>query len=312
MSLHLPELPGEQIGSLAEREALTFAGYVPGFLVRYAGRTCRGVRPETRETYARELGFQRDHNEDWVPLDPARGALAFLGALRLGQIDAARLERYAAGIAARGVSPNTVRMALAPVRALLATAVEEGLLASNPAAGLRLATPPSGAPRPARPKLLTPEQVRELTIAAQPPWRLLIQVLVETGLRFSEAAALTWEEIELERHRLHVRQRLSHGTLGPLNTESSYRTLEICDELERALSKLRSSRGYDNALSAPVFQNRNGRPLDRHHAHQQTKQAAISIGLPWVNLHTLRHTSVEAPRFRGHVAVPRVGWSRVS
>src|ERR1700694_3733272 len=162
MPLRLPQLPGDQIGSLAEREALTFAEYVPGFLARYAGRTCRGVRPETRESYARQLALQRDRNGDWVALDPARGALAFLGALRLGEIDAARLERYAAGIAARGLSPNTVRMALAPVRALLATGREEGLLPRTPAAGLRLAAPANGAPLPARPKLLTLEQLWEL------------------------------------------------------------------------------------------------------------------------------------------------------
>ena len=37
------------------------------------------------------------------------------------------------------MKPNTVRLALAPVKAMLATAVEEGLIRSNPAAGLRIA-----------------------------------------------------------------------------------------------------------------------------------------------------------------------------
>ena len=41
--------------------------------------------------------------------------------------------------AAKGLAPGSVRNTLAPVRALLATAFEEGLIRSNPAAGLRLA-----------------------------------------------------------------------------------------------------------------------------------------------------------------------------
>jgi hypothetical protein len=45
---------------------------------------------------------------------------------------------YAAHVAARGVARNTVRLAVAPVKALLATAHEEGVIRSNPAAGLRL------------------------------------------------------------------------------------------------------------------------------------------------------------------------------
>ena len=39
----------------------------------------------------------------------------------------------------RGLSPGSIRNLLAPVRALLATAFEEGLIRSNPAAGLRIA-----------------------------------------------------------------------------------------------------------------------------------------------------------------------------
>ena len=38
------------------------------------------------------------------------------------------------------LAPNSVRNVIARLRALLATAVEEGLIRSNPAAGLRLAT----------------------------------------------------------------------------------------------------------------------------------------------------------------------------
>jgi hypothetical protein len=47
------------------------------------------------------------------------------------------VKRYATAVGARGVSANTVRLALAPVKALLATAVEDGLIRSNPAAAER-------------------------------------------------------------------------------------------------------------------------------------------------------------------------------
>ena len=38
------------------------------------------------------------------------------------------VKRYASEVAAKGLAPNSVRLALAPVKALFATAVEEGSL----------------------------------------------------------------------------------------------------------------------------------------------------------------------------------------
>src|SRR5205814_737115 len=89
--------------------------------------------PETLADYRRALGLDA-HGK---PLDPPRGAVAFFGRKRLAEIGPRDLRAYAAHVAARGVSRNTVRLALAPVKALLATAQEDELIVSNPAAGLR-------------------------------------------------------------------------------------------------------------------------------------------------------------------------------
>jgi integrase len=278
-------------GEYRQLARITFAQYAPEFLAHYVGRTRRGIREETLLAYGRELGFHRDSNGDWVALDPPRGAVAYLGKLRLSEIEAYHLKQYAARVAARGVSQNTVRLALAPVKALLATAVEERLLRTNPAAGVRLtAGITTTSPDPDRPKALSADQLNELIAAANPPWRLLIQFLAHTGLRISEALALTWHDIDLDQHQLHVRRRLYKGKLAPPKSSHSRRTLPTSPQLEHALTTLRTSPGYNTNPNAPLFQNRTGQPLDRHHALQQVKKTATSIGLPWVGLHTLRHT----------------------
>lgn len=55
--------------------------------------------------------------------------------MRLAAITPADVKGYAAEVASRGVAPNTVRLALSPVKALLADAFEEGLIRSNPDSG---------------------------------------------------------------------------------------------------------------------------------------------------------------------------------
>ena len=61
-----------------------------------------------------------------------------------------------------------MRLALAPVKALLATAVEEGLIRSNPSAGLRLAQVVNGngeEPDEEKVKALTEDELRALVEA---------------------------------------------------------------------------------------------------------------------------------------------------
>jgi hypothetical protein len=100
---------------------VTFEEYAADWIETYPGRTSRGIREETRAD-------RRVLDQDAVP---------FLGRMRLSEIEAEDLKKLAAHIAARGVKPNTVRLSLAPVRALLATAHENRLIRFNPAAGFR-------------------------------------------------------------------------------------------------------------------------------------------------------------------------------
>ncbi len=103
---------------------MTFAEYAATWVDTYGGRTSRGVRESTL------VGYRRTMRQDAIP---------FFGRMRLAEIEPRDLKAYAQRVASRGVSGNTVRLAIAPVRALLATAVEDGLIRSNPAARLRLA-----------------------------------------------------------------------------------------------------------------------------------------------------------------------------
>src|SRR5207253_1758662 len=111
--------------------------YAPDWYAGYKGRTSRGLREATREAYGRELGLDPATSQLF---EPPRGAVAFFGRIRLAEIEPRHLKQYAAQLAARGLAAHTVRLALVPVKLLLATAYEEGLIRSNPALGLRLTT----------------------------------------------------------------------------------------------------------------------------------------------------------------------------
>jgi integrase len=261
---------------------VTFADYAKEWIEQYSGRTRHGLRTETRADYRRALGLDRDG----TPL--GNGAVAFFGRMRLTEIEPRDVKRYATEVGARGVSANTVRLALAPVKALLATAVEEGLIRSNPAAGLRFVRPAGHEEvSEARVKALTPAELRALIAEVPEGWRLLAEFLSHTGLRISEALALTWADVDFGERRVRVRRRLYRGKIGPTKSEYGRRDVALTVNMAQQLWRARGAAPE----TAHVFAAKNGALLDRSHVFRVVKAAGKRAGVPWAGLHTLRHTA---------------------
>jgi hypothetical protein len=105
-------------GEHVAESKVAFAGYAKSWIETYSGRTSRGIRDVTLADYRRALGLDADGKPT------GSGAVAFFGRTPLKAIRPQDVKRYAASVAARGVARNTVRLAVAPVRALLADAHE--------------------------------------------------------------------------------------------------------------------------------------------------------------------------------------------
>lgn len=141
-----------------------------------------------------------------------REVLPLLGNLQLADIRMAHIKRYASKLAARGLANNTIRRDIAPLRAPLATAVEDGLIRSNPAAGFRNVY---GVRRQDTftHKALSDDALGRLLDAAMPVYRELLEFLAETGLRIGEAIELRWSDIDFNLGRAHVQRRWYRGEI---------------------------------------------------------------------------------------------------
>lgn len=261
-------------GEHASGPRLTFAQYAEEWIQGYAGRTSRGLREATRRDYSRSL---------------ERDALPFFGRMKMSEIEPRDVKRFAAEVAGRGVSRNTVRLALAPLRALLATAVEDGVIRSNPAAGVRLPHVPE--PEDAdRARALTEAELERLIVETPAEWRPLVALLATTGLRISEALALRWRDVDLGKKRVLVRRSVNGTTFSPPKSRYGQRDVPLAEGVARALWEVRKASpraGVDEL----VFGARDGQPLDRKNLFNRVlKPAARRAGVPWAGFHTLRHT----------------------
>ncbi len=122
------------------------------------------------------------------------------------------------------VSPSTVNIELRILKAMLNRAVSQGWISKSVVPRIDFIK----AGRKATAEFLTRDEVNRL-LDASPSWlRFMIQVMVSTGLRAQEAVYLEWQDIDLERAQLHIRNKPGIG-FSPKNARE--RVVPVPDEL---------------------------------------------------------------------------------
>jgi len=285
-------------GEYRKTVRVSFADYAPQWIATYDGRTARGIRSGTIRAYRRDLGIDADGQPTGT------GAVAYFGRTPLASITAQDVKAYAAECARAGLARNTIRLRIAPVKALLATAHEEGLIRANPAAGLRLGRTVASAPVKET-RALSEEEVVRVLAEVPERHRLLVELLAQTGLRISEALALTKADINFGKRRLSVSRRLADGELDAPKTRYGIRQVPLSPGLAQQLWT-RLATAEDDAL---VFATSTGGPLDRSKLYAAVRAAGKRAGIEWpVGLHTFRHSAASIMFRRG---VPKEGILRL-
>lgn len=252
----------------------TFAEYAASWIETYQGRTTRGIRPETIRDYKDELD---------------RFAVPLLGKLRMSEIEPRHIKRLATSLSARGLAPATVRLALAPVRALFATAVEEGVLRSNPTVGVRVAKPATLDDDDQPEKALTDAQLAELLAQIADAHRPFVTFVSQTGMRISEAVAIRWSDIDLGKRTVSIRRRWYRNAYAPPKTRQGRRTIPLTPSMAQLLRERQAA--HKPKPGDLVWTNQMGNGLDPANlATRIFKPAAKRAGVPWASWHTLRHT----------------------
>jgi integrase len=269
---------------------VTFVGYAPKWIDGYRGRTDKGIKPETLADYRKTL---------------ERDALPFFGRMRLSHIRPRDVKEYAAELESKGVSAGTVRVKLAPVKALLADALDEDLIRTNPAAGVRITAAPATSDvddedEAEHVKALSEDELEALLAALPKRWRLFFRFLADSGLRIGEAIALRWGDVDADAALVHVRRRRYRGRIDRPKSKYGRRQARISDDVAHELRTLRAGK-LDDAL---VFPNTVGTYIDGGNVMSRVlKPAAVKAGLgqwvvangekraeSWVGFHTFRHT----------------------
>ena len=158
-----------------------------------------------------------------------------LGALRLSQLTVPLVRGFEDRLRRDGRSPAMVRNARRSLGAILADAQERGLVAQNVVYSLRKRQRSRRVegngklkagidiPAPAEMRAI----VGKLDAAAGRHGPLLLTAIF-TGRRASELRGLRWDDVDLKRGELHVRQRADrYGEIGRPKSEAGERTVPL-------------------------------------------------------------------------------------
>jgi integrase len=257
---------------------LTLAEFLERWLEMIKGR----VRASTYESY--ELN--------------ARRVSAELGEVPVSSLSPALIQAAYQHLLRRGLKPYSVLQVHRLLHRALTHAFHLGLANANPAL---LVFPPR--PRRRETTALSADQLLLLLEKTRgdrlhPLWVLLSSA----GLRIGEALGLRWQDVDLDRGRISVRQALQRRRGAGLvfvepKTSASRRAVELT---QLALVALSDQRRRQAALklftpawreSGLVFTSLGGAPMQPHQANVELTRTLRALGLPHVRVHDLRHTA---------------------
>jgi integrase len=267
-------------GEYRETTMLTFEEYARDWIDSYTGRTTRGFRESTR------IGYRRSMTEKAIPFFSKRtGTLAEIEPRDIRQFVAWLFDEKEQG---RKLAVSTVRGHVAAIKVLLATAVEDGLIRHNPAAGVRIARP--GAPvietdAAEQRRALDSKQLQVFLQACTPEWEPFFRLLAMTGLRIGEATELRWRDVDFGDKRLHIRRQVYEGEIAAPKSRFGKRDIPLSTVMSRVLWPMQ---GKPDEL---VFSGPRGLHVDRGWLwRNHLEPARDAAGVPWVTFHTFRHT----------------------
>jgi integrase len=157
----------------------------------------------------------------------------YLGSYKLAHLTVPLVREFKDNLRDNGRSPTRVRVVMASFGALLADALERGLVATNVVRSMkreRTRRSKRGQKQKLKVGIDIPnsDEIKRLIAHLPDKYRPLLLTAIFTGLRASELRGLRWEDVDLPHAKLHVRQRADrYNKIDKPKSESSERTVPL-------------------------------------------------------------------------------------
>jgi integrase len=264
----------------------TFKAYSERWLTAVAGISCKD---STVAQYRHRIETR---------LSPHLGALP-LTAITRDRVKALIAHEFKSGKlrkSRQGLAPRTVRAFINTLVAILNSALEDGLIPSNPAARLGKVIRRDQT-QVEEIEVFTPDELTTLLEAAARDWpdhHMFLLCLARSGIRLGEALALRWEDIDWRSRVILIRRTTRRGSTS-VTKNGKARRVDMSQQLGAALEGWQTLQEAEAAVagceaSAWIFSALRAARHAESNIRRVWRRLLSSVQLRYRKLHTLRHT----------------------
>jgi len=246
-------------------------GLADGFLDHLRAR---GASPNTVAAYRRDL----------------EQFMAICRQAQRAEVDVETVRIYLALLAERGVVRRSTARKLSCLRSLFKWALQEGLIATDPTAGVYSPRLPKSLPYPltkpeAKAIVETPVDGRSMAVSLRDT--AIVETLYATGIRASEMVGLDVVDLQLGEGLVKVMGKGAKERLVPVGGAAIGALLRYLADARPALL----AKGPPDEHQGALFLNHRGGRLTRRSLHRVVRRTARGIPrIKEVSPHTWRHT----------------------
>ncbi|MEH7445189.1 site-specific integrase [Bacillus sp. JJ1122] len=219
-----------------------------------------------------------------------------LGNISLSKINTMQVQFFVNSLNDEGLSSATVKKAIEIVRNSLEYALDFEFINKNPATKVKL-------PKRNKKEMIVwnEDEVNQFfRTGKDDPLFIVFFLALMTGMRQGEILGLRWQDIDLEKGLLRIKQTLSHDGktfISGAKTQSSLRTINLSYQTLNILKKTRNSIAKIKLSMGSIYQDydlvaccQHGTPLNPANVRRTFKKLIKLAGLPDIRFHDLRHT----------------------
>lgn len=217
-------------------------------------------------------------------LDIRKHIVPFFGQMSLDEITTMDVQAFYNEKA--HLAHSTIRCMGIILHGIFESAIEDGLIQNDPTHSKRLTM----SDRKGERKALTLEEVRDIINnlhKLKDQDRVLVALLIFTGVRRGEALGLRWTDIDFERKLIHIQRSVgfmsNQPIVGPPKSKAGLRFIPLQPQLEAILKPFAQKDGYVLGGEEPLTQMNYKRGWQR---------ICKTINMHGATAHVLRHTYI--------------------